>query len=62
MFGAIGRGGDMGVTTGLSPPKTNILYSTMSDDPCIGDLFIGLGHKCTAVPITNMKYIIPINK
>lgn len=57
MFGATGRGDDMGVTTGLPPPKPNILYITKSDDPCMGELCVGLGHKCINVTITNIQYI-----
>lgn len=60
MFGDIDRGEYMGVITWLPPPKTNTLYIKKSDDPCMGELCIGLGHKCTNVTITNIQYLIPI--
>lgn len=50
MFGATGRGDDMGVITGLPTPKTNRVetkYATV----CMVKLCICLliGHKCTNV-------------
>lgn len=50
MFGATGRGDDMGVITGLPTPKTNRVdtkYDTLCMDRLCISLFIG--HKCTYV-------------
>lgn len=67
MFGATGRGDDMGVTTGLPPAKNQyITQNTKSDDPCMDELIVHWVRsqiKCTNVAIynTNIHYIIPIH-
>lgn len=57
MFGATGRGDDIGVTTELSPPKKTI-YNTIQSLTNSVWVNCALGNKCTDVTITNMQYII----
>lgn len=60
MFGATGRGDDMGVITGLPTPKTNRV-ETKFDTLCIDKFCICLfiGHTCLNFQY-EIKYVIPI--